>query len=679
MTNDELKTLSSMATPIPNAQARDQALEAAMVAFDHHQQNATQENRAPTQGPTSQPRNSSTLNQMWSFIVNSVLKPVWNMKPANVAAATGVIALPVVAMVAWNVMDQEILPDSGPITEKSPTTVTKDAIQSGVPVAEAEILDDVATVSKEPLRSAIAMPKRAKSLHRDGGRSIRKSLLSKPASRLSQPLIAGESRPIAPAIQSLPIPNQSERYTRFEDHSVTTVSDKPVSTFSIDVDTASYARVRAALNAGNLPPRDMVRVEEMINYFDYTYALPENRIQPFKPTVKITPTPWNAHTQLMTVGIKGYDIADQAQPDSNLVFLLDVSGSMNQPNKLPLLVKSFQLLLQKLKPTDKVSIVTYAGRSATILDSVDASDRATIKAALQNLQAGGSTAGAGGIEQAYRLAEKNFIDGGVNRVMLATDGDFNVGIADPERLKDLIAKKRKSGVFLSVFGFGQGNYNDALMQKLAQNGNGQAVYIDTLTEAQKTLVEEASGTMFTIAKDVKIQVEFNPAKIAEYRLIGYETRALKTQDFNNDKVDAGEIGAGHSVTAIYELTPVGSPAVLHAPLRYGTSKVVTSDNAYGEIGYLKLRYKLPDESKSRLLQRPLIFSEPGNDNEKTSSDAGFSAAVAAFGQKLRGNPALDEFSYAEIAALALRDRGQDRFGYRGEFMRLVRLAAALSR
>lgn len=679
MTDDKLKSLCGITAPAPDGLARDRALETAMLAFDQHLQHNIEENKVETQGSASLKRNSSIINQIWSFVMNSVFKPAWTMKPANLAAATGLVALPMVAIVAWNSMGPELVPQNTPSAVRSPVLELKSQTRTDTSVAEAEMLDEKDAIAPTAKRERPALGKKQRAYRLNKAKSPDDRLQSESLVSGARSLNAQEVRKIAPALHPRPAPQRSERYTRFEDRGVLAVATNPVSTFSIDVDTASYARVRAALNAGNLPPKDMVRVEEMINYFDYAYPLPESRARPFEPNISITSTPWNADTRLMTVGIKGYDIADQDQPDSNLVFLLDVSGSMNQPNKLPLLVKSFQLLLSKLKPTDKVSVVTYAGRSATILDSVSASDRSRIKAALNNLQAGGSTAGAGGIEQAYQLAQKNFIEGGVNRVMLATDGDFNVGISDPELLKELIVKKRKSGVFLSVFGFGQGNYNDALMQKLAQNGNGQAAYIDTLAEAQKTLVEEASGTMFPIAKDVKIQMEFDPAKIAEYRLIGYETRALRNQDFNNDKVDAGEIGAGHSVTAIYELTPVGSPAVLHTPLRYGTSKAAVAENPYGEIGFLKLRYKLPQETKSHLMQFPVIYSEPDVETNGPDNAGGFSSAVAAFGQKLRNNPALEDFSYQDIAALARSDRGEDRFGYRSEFVRLVQMAAALAK
>ena len=336
------------------------------------------------------------------------------------------------------------------------------------------------------------------------------------------------------------------------------VGEEPVSTFSIDVDTASYAFVRRQLNNGTLPQKDAVRVEELINYFNYNYPLPEDRSKPFKPTVALYPTPWNENTKLLHIGIKGYDIVPAEKPRSNLVFLLDVSGSMNSPDKLPLLRNSFSLLVDSLDPEDTVAIAVYAGAAGTILEPTKVKEKSKILAALNRLHAGGSTAGGAGIQLAYSLAEMNFDKEAVNRVILATDGDFNVGITNQNELKSFIERKRKSGIFLSVLGFGQGNYNDALMQALAQNGNGNAAYIDSLNEARKVLVDEAGGTLFTIAKDVKIQIEFNPARVHDYRLIGYETRMLKQEDFNNDKVDAGDVGSGHSVTAIYEITPVES-------------------------------------------------------------------------------------------------------------------------
>ena len=417
-------------------------------------------------------------------------------------------------------------------------------------------------------------------------------------------------------------------------------------------------------------------MEELINYFDYAYPLPADRSVPFKPSLSVFPTPWNPDTLLLHIAIKGFDVQPDERPRANLVFLLDVSGSMNSPDKLPLLKNAFSMMVETLQPEDTVAIVVYAGAAGTVLEPTPVKEKGKILAALDNLRAGGSTAGGEGIRKAYALAEANYVSDGVNRILLATDGDFNVGIRDPETLKNFVERKRDTGIFLSVLGFGQGNYNDALMQTLAQNGNGNAAYIDTLNEARKVLVDEASGTLFPIAKDVKIQVEFNPAKVAEYRLIGYETRRLKREDFNNDRVDAGEIGAGHAVTAIYELTPVGSPAQRIDDLRYGGRKGTGSgpEARSAEYAYLKIRYKLPDADTSRLLEVPVdsgvVYGELGQAPE----EARFAAAVAAFGQLLRDDPRMGDFSYKDVVALAEPVRGRDRFGYRSEFLNMVRLA-----
>jgi len=376
-----------------------------------------------------------------------------------------------------------------------------------------------------------------------------------------------------------------------------------------------------------------------------------------------------------------YELAKTEQPDSNLVFLIDTSGSMNQANKLPLLRNSFKLLLNSLKPTDTISIVAYAGSAGTVLEPTQVVDKRKILSALDRLHAGGSTAGGEGLRQAYNLAEESLKDKGVNRVILATDGDFNVGISDPDQLKRFVEKKRKSGVTLSVLGFGRGNYNDELMQKLAQNGNGNASYIDTLSEARKVLVEEAGSTLFTIAKDVKLQVEFNPGLVSEYRLIGYETRSLKREDFNNDKVDAGDIGAGHTVTALYEITPVGSQSQSVDPLRYGQAKVEETQPVVNanpnEYGFMKIRYKLPDRDKSTLISTPITLANEVDSLEDAGEDAQFAAAVAAFGQFLKGGEYIGEYSYDDMIALALSGKGVDEFGYRAEFINLVRLAQSV--
>ncbi|NCC22183.1 MAG: VWA domain-containing protein [Alphaproteobacteria bacterium] len=469
-----------------------------------------------------------------------------------------------------------------------------------------------------------------------------------------------------------------DQFENFEENPVKVVREEPVSTFSVDVDTASYAFVRRQINNGVLPQKDAVRIEEMINYFDYDYPLPETKEEPFKPTVTVVPSPWAEGRKLVHIGIKGYDIAPDEKPKSNLVFLLDVSGSMNAPDKLPLLKNSFKLLLETLGPDDTVAIVTYAGNAGTVLEPTKASEKAKIMSALENLNAGGATAGAEGIRQAYGLAKSSFDKDAVNRVILATDGDFNVGITNREELKDFVERERMSGIFLSVLGFGQGNLNDHMMQTLAQNGNGVAAYIDTLSEARKVLVEEASSTLFPIAKDVKIQVEFNPATVAEYRLIGYETRALNREDFNNDAVDAGDIGAGHTVTAIYEITPVGGPRTMDET-RYAQAEEHKADTDFGdEYGFLKIRYKNPDSDTSKLITTPIPakeFSPQRNERSATQwRNTTWSTAVAGFGQILKGGKYTGDFSYDDVIELAQSAKGDDPFGYRAEFINLVRLA-----
>ena len=469
-----------------------------------------------------------------------------------------------------------------------------------------------------------------------------------------------------------------DRFADFDPNPVKVVAEEPVSTFSIDVDTASYSFVRAALNRGEWPPHDAVRVEELVNYFPYDYETPEDREAPFAAAVSLMPAPWNAATRLMHIGIRGYAPDPGARPRANLVFLVDSSGSMDAPNKLPLLVSSLKLLLQALHPDDTVAIVTYAGTAGIMLEPTRVAERSRILATLERLTAGGSTAGAEGIRQAYRLAGRHFAADRVNRVLLATDGDFNVGITDLDALEGFIARKRAGGVFLSVLGFGMGNYDDALMQRLAQHGNGHAAYIDTLSEARKVLVEEATSTLFPIAKDVKIQVEFNPAMVSEYRLIGYETRMLAREDFSNDKVDAGEIGAGHTVTALYELTSAGSGAERIEPLRYqaqaGAQVPATDADFAGEHAFVKIRYKLPDSDASTLITRPVTRADEAHGIEAAPREARFAVAVAGFGQLLRGGRYTGDYGFDDVIALAQGARGEDRFGYRAEFVRLVRLA-----
>jgi Ca-activated chloride channel family protein len=468
----------------------------------------------------------------------------------------------------------------------------------------------------------------------------------------------------------------TERFAAAPANPLKVTVEEPVSTFSIDVDTASYAFVRRALREGRMPPAGAVRVEEMINYFPYAYRAPApGGDAPFATHVSVFETPWNADTALVRIGIQGARPAAAAErPPLDLVFLVDSSGSMQDPDKLPLLKRSLAMMLPELRPGDTVAIVTYAGAAGTVLEPTPAAERNRILDALDRLEAGGSTAGAAGLEAAYALAEDAGGAGRIGRVILATDGDFNVGPATPEALKAFIAEKRETGLYLSVLGFGRGNYNDALMQALAQNGNGQAAYIDTLAEARKVLVDQLTGALYPIADDVKIQVEFNPAAVAEYRLIGYETRVLAREDFNDDTVDAGEIGAGHSVTALYEVTPVGSPAVRTTPLRYAAEAPQAGSGPADEIGFLRLRYKAPGAAASRLIEAPVPATLSAPDDE-----AAFAAAIAGFGQLLTGGRHLNGWDYADAIALAGAARGDDPFGYRAEAVTLMRLAESLSR
>ena len=474
-------------------------------------------------------------------------------------------------------------------------------------------------------------------------------------------------------------PLYRENYRHFESQQLYRVSDNPVSTFSIDVDTGAYANMRRWLNQGQLPPEDAVRVEEFINYFDYDYPSPNNTQTPFQVNTEIAPTPWNMNTRLLRIGIQGYQVPKSQLPSSNLVFLIDVSGSMNSADKLPLLQQALTMLTNQLEARDSISMVVYAGASGVVLPPTQGDRKADILVALQQLRAGGSTNGAAGIQLAYQMAEQNFIPNGVNRVILATDGDFNVGLASTEELIDMIQRKRQAGIALTTLGFGSGNYNDHLLEQLADEGNGNYAYIDRLSEARKVLSEELSSTLLTIAKDVKIQIEFNPAQVSEYRLIGYENRVLNEEDFANDKVDAGEIGAGHRVTALYEVSLAGSGSQRLPPRRYqsNNSQAESRNQSFDrELAHLSIRYKLPGESVSSLIESPVMDS---GINARGSDSFNFAASVAAFGQKLRGGKYLESFTYTDIAQLASQSRGQDPHGYRSEFMQLVNLAGTLDK
>lgn len=482
---------------------------------------------------------------------------------------------------------------------------------------------------------------------------------------------------VLPPIAAQPEPGDidRERFPDEEYNPVQLVSEEPVSTFSVDVDTASYAVVRRYLSDGIMPPSDAVRIEEMVNYFDYDYPYPDDRQQPFSVSTTLAPSPWNENAQLLHIGLQGFDIIPEERPRANLVFLLDVSGSMNQADKLPLLQQSMRMLVDQLNDDDSVSIVVYAGAAGAVLEPTPGSERARIRAAIDNLSAGGSTAGGEGLRLAYNLAEQNFDEDAVNRIILATDGDFNVGVTSDESLEDFITRQRDSGIYLSILGFGRGNYNDRLMQTLAQAGNGTAAYIDSLNEARKVLADEMQGSLFPIANDVKIQIEFNPALVAEYRLIGYETRMLRREDFSNDAVDAGEIGAGHEVTAIYEIVAPDSPGRLIEPGRY--EEVAETPEAFSdEIAFLRVRYKLPGEDESLLIERPITSADEVAEIDQLNTEARWAFAVAGFAQLLRNEPYLHDFGYDEVIALAQPARGEDEFGYRAEFIQLVRAAAA---
>lgn len=477
-----------------------------------------------------------------------------------------------------------------------------------------------------------------------------------------------------PAMMPAPEPEFRDKYEDVDPNPVKLTSEEPVSTFSIDVDTASYANVRRFLKEGVLPPKDAVRIEELVNYFDYTYPQPEAGADPFATYVTLAPSPFAEGRQLMQIGIQGRDIDRAARPPVNLTLLVDVSGSMHSQDKLPLAKQALKLMLEEMDPDDTVSIAVYAGAAGEVLAPTPVSEKRKIYAALENLRAGGSTAGGEGLRLAYSLAEQGLKEDAVNRVMLLTDGDFNVGITDSEQLEDFISRKRETGIYLSVLGFGRGNYNDALMQKLAQSGNGTAAYVDTLSEARKVLADDLGGNLFPIADDVKIQVEFNPARVAEYRLIGYETRMLDRADFNNDKVDAGDIGAGASVTAIYDITPVGSDAAQIDPLRYGDKPEAASDPS-AEYAFVKLRYKPPGEKDSILLTHAVTDADKVSSLDAAPQWVRFATAVAGFGEMLRGGEDLGTgFSWEDIRALAAGAKGKDEFGYRAEFIELTRLA-----
>ncbi|MDX8444851.1 vWA domain-containing protein [Mesorhizobium captivum] len=706
--DNKLERLRDLAVPAPDGEAKARAFAAAMRAFDMDENNST-----ATQGTAAGLRLTERAQKLW--------REIMQRKLIATPAITALVALPIAGYAAFEMLKEQppVIGGNGEITETvadkpvaQKPAVEQPAINEPLAAAPAKEkktdadserrVEDKAQVAPasppkpatevdslakqemapEAMPAPPAAPAESGQLASGGRASTQAPLAAMqsaqaPAGAVADSRLMAQPAPM-PADQLQPREENRDRIETFKTNPVHETTQDPVSTFSIDVDTASYSFVRRSLKEGTLPDPDTVRVEEIINYFPYDWRGPDSAATPFNSTVTVMPTPWNERTKLMHVAIKGFDVKPAEQPRANLVFLIDVSGSMDEPDKLPLLKSAFRLLVSKLKADDTVSIVTYAGNAGTVLMPTKAVEREKILSAIDNLAPGGSTAGEAGIKEAYKLAQQSFVKDGINRVMLATDGDFNVGQTDDDDLKQLIERERKTGVFLSVFGFGRGNLNDQMMQTIAQNGNGTAAYIDTLAEAEKVLVEDASSTLFTIAKDVKIQVEFNPATVSEYRLVGYETRALKREDFNNDRVDAGDIGSGHSVTAVYEITPKGSGAEQVDPLRYGQAKVDNGGVANAdEYAFVKIRYKLPNENISKLITTPVTAANEVSSFDEAGSDQRFSVAVAAFGQKLRDEDQTANFGYDRILEIANAARGADPFGYRAEFLSLVRLASSL--
>lgn len=544
-------------------------------------------------------------------------------------------------------------------------------------------LPSASAVDALTLRTTRAREQRAEADATAGSLAERKAVTAAPA---PAEMIQQRHALMAPqpmAVHAMPLPpEEREKYQRLADNPVQRAASNALSTLSLDVDTGSYSNVRRFLNDGRLPPRDAVRVEELVNYFDYGYPAPAAG-HPFSVGTEVARAPWNPGHLLLRVGVKAVEQSVAVMPPANLVFLVDVSGSMDAPDKLPLVQATLQLLVQQLRPQDRVALVVYAGRTAVELPSTPGSRKEVIRAAIARLTAGGATAGEAALRLAYAEARAGYIKGGINRILLATDGDFNVGVSDIDQIKDIVTRERESGISLTTLGFGTGNYQEALMEQVADAGNGNYSYIDSLDEGRKVLVEELSSTFNTVAKDVKIQVEFNPALVAEWRLIGYENRVLREEDFRNDQVDAAEVGAGKSVTALYEITPVGA-AALHGERRYGQTTTPAAAGKTGELAFLRLRYQPP--AGGRALELGQAIAGPGATalGRPASPDLRFAAAVAGFGQLLRQSPYTGTFGYQDVhrlaqQALADQDRDHRRdHGWRREFLRLVALADALT-
>lgn len=655
--------------PAPESDAKARAMRLAMENFDRLQ-GSTAPTRSSEDRPKAAPLNG--VRRMLNFLTS---------RPA-LAATTSAAALLIGVAVILPVADLRLPGGSGPASYEAPVASSPETATARTAETAEEIAPKIAPPSPadlalnadadsrtqiaeaEPMADALVAPM---------------AELARPASPESTSRLRSEAAPemlgyipapatIAPDMVQPTLPD-TETYANAAPNPVKVTAEEPVSTFSIDVDTASWALIRSTLNRGVLPSPEQVRIEEMVNYFPYAYPAPTPETA-FSTTVSVMETPWNPGTRLVSIGIQGALPAITDRPPLNLVFLIDTSGSMEGPDRLGLLKQSLLLMLPELRPEDQVAIVAYAGSAGLVLPPTAAADRAAIVTALDNLAAGGSTAGGAGLDLAYQVAENMKAGGEVSRILLATDGDFNVGISDPDGLEAYVAKKRETGTYLSVLGFGRGNFQDRTMQALAQNGNGTAAYIDTLSEARKVLVDQLTGALFPIADDVKIQVEWNPATVAEYRLIGYETRALRREDFNNDRVDAGEIGAGTQVTAIYEVTAPDSDALLNDPLRYGTA--TATEAPADELGFLRLRWKAPGAETSTLIETPITGTEEATEETR------FAAAIAGFGQLLQGSVYLGDWGWDEAIALAVANRGDDPFGYRIEAVNLMRLAQGLA-
>ncbi|MBV7395140.1 VWA domain-containing protein [Mameliella sediminis] len=666
---DDLKRAFDAGLPGPDPDKRARAIALAMKNFDRAQE--SEDLARQTSEPTRK-----------GGIFRGVRHMFANLSNRGVLTAT--TALAAVAMVALVPVLRDNKPPEVALIPTGQTVATPDVEPAADPAPVVEEADEIFIPGEALTPDAPVVATRRKQAAPSAPAD---RMLRAPSAPAADPGVTLETGIFdfagkAPATRPAPLPApdpiiapepNTEAFPEADENPIKVTAETPVSTFSIDVDTASWSFIRNALSRGQLPPKDSVRIEEMVNYFTYDYPAPEADA-PFATHLGVSDSPWVEGTQIVHIGLQG--MMPDTRPPMNLVFLIDTSGSMNNPTKLPLLKQSFRLMLGQLGEEDTIAIVTYAGSAGLALEPTKASDRDTILAALDRLHAGGSTAGQAGLQQAYATAAKMAADGAegaVSRVILATDGDFNVGISDPDDLKDFISKKKDDGTYLSVLGFGRGNLDDATMQALAQNGNGIASYIDTLAEAQKVLVDQLTGALVPIANDVKIQVEWNPALVAEYRLIGYETRALKREDFNNDKVDAGEIGAGHQVTAIYAITPVGSPARMTDPLRYAADDAAPAADDSGELGFLRLRYKTPGEDASRLIETPIMA------DAAPLPEANWALAIAGFGQILRGSDLIGDWSIGDAIALAQGARGDDPFGYRQEAITLMRLADSLDR